>query len=448
MSKSTKIHFKRQIRNLKQVFLQTGDLPFQKLFSSGLIQKINNSGSRRDKVFTPLVTLKAFLLQVLSDDASCKEAVARVLAERLQHELPPNSMNTGPYCKARQRLLLEPLVEAVRSIGKKLTRQAEQWDWRGYHVVMVDGSTALMPDTQDNQETFPQQSNQKPGLGFPIVRIVALISWSVGTVMDYAIGPYQGKGTGETSLFSHLMATLSKGHLLLADRYYCTYAIVALLLEAEVPVLFINHAQKKPDFRRGKKLGAKDHLIVWHKPPRNPVWMSKADYDRLPDEIQVREFAKGGTVYVTTLMDSDRYTKTDLAGLYQQRWKIELDLRSIKTHMGMEMLHCQSAEMVKKEIAVHLLAYNLIRTNLAQAADLHDKIPRELSFRAAVQLIHQASVQFLHITGSALKGILNYLLKAIASTPIGQRERKSQPRAVKRRPKAYPLLITPRHEIS
>lgn len=448
MSKSTKIHFKRQIRNLKQVFFQTGNLPFNELFPPKLINKISDTGNSRNKVFTPLITLKAFLLQVLSDDASCKEAVAKVTAERLQNELPGNSVNTGPYCKARQRLILEHLLEAVRSIGKKLTQQAKQWNWKGFHVVMVDGSTALMPDTQDNQETFPQQSNQKPGLGFPIVRIVALISLSVGTVMDYAISPYQGKGTGETSLFNQLMKTLSKGHLLLADRYYCTYAIVALLLDAQVPVLIRNHARKKSDFQRGIKLGIKDHLIEWHKPPKKPVWMSQAAYGNLPPLIQVREFAKAGIVYVTTLMESDRYTKSDLADLYQQRWKIELDLRSIKTHMGMEMLRCKSADMIKKEIAVHLLAYNLIRVNLVQAAYLHDKIPRELSFRATVQLINNASAQLLHINGTALKIVLDYLLKAIASTPIGQRERKGQPRAIKRRPKAYPLLMKPRHEYS
>ena len=248
---------------------------------------------------------------------------------------------------------------------------------------MVDGSTVIMPDTPDNQQAFPQQSNQKPGLGFPIARMVALISLNVGTVLDYAIGPYQGKGAGETSLFSLMLGTLNQGHLLLADRYYCTYAIVACLLNAKVPVLFRNHANKKPDFRRGIKSGPKDHLIDWHKPPRKPVWMSSEDYAALPEVIRVREFATMGVVYVTTLMDHECYPKRELADLYQQRWKIELDLRSIKTHMGMEMLRCQSNEMIKKEIAVYLLAYNLIRTSLAQAACLHDKNPRELSFKAA-----------------------------------------------------------------
>lgn len=446
MSKSTKIHLKRQIRNFKHTFLQTGQSSAFELLPTDFIQKISATASRRNKVFTPLVTLKAFLLQVLSDDASCKEAVAKVLAERLDHELPPNSVNTGPYCKARQRLNLTQLVEAVRSVGKRLTRHTESWHWKGFHVVMVDGSTALMPDTPDNQHRFPQQSNQKPGLGFPIVRMVALISLTVGAVIDYSIGPYQGKGSGETSLFSQLIGTLSQGQLLLADRYYCTYAIVALLLEAGIPVLFSNHAQKKPDFRRGKKLGDKDHLIDWHKPKRIPVWMSKAAYDQLPEVIQVREFAKDGTVYATTLIEDRLYGKKELAALYQQRWQIELDMRSIKTHMGMEKLRCQSAAMVKKEIAVHLLAYNLIRGCMAQAATLHDKTPRELSFRATVQLIHHGTVQLSHVAGARLNIRVESLLKAIASTPTGKRKRKNQPRAIKRRPKAYPLLTKPRHE--
>ncbi len=446
MNKSTQVYFKQQIKNFKRSFFQTDDLPFKQTFSTKIIRKINDSGNGRHKIYTPLVTLKAFLFQILSDDASCKEAVAKILAGRLQHELPANSLNTGPYCKARQRLVLEHLIEAVCSTGRTLIRRTEQWNWKGFHVVMADGSTVIMPDTLDNQRTFPQQSNQKPGLGFPIARMVTLISLNVGTVLDYAVGAYQGKGTGETTLLSSLLKNLNQGHLLLADRYYCTYAIVSCLLNAKVSVVFRNHANKKTDFRRGIKLGPKDHLIDWYKPPRKPVWMSSTSYAALPEVIRVREFSSAGVVYVTTLIDHERYSKKEVADLYQQRWKIELDLRSIKTHMGMEKLRCLSSEMIKKEIAAYFLAYNLIRTNLAQAAYLHNKNPRELSFKAAIQLVIHSSAQLSQITGVALKNALSYLFKAIASTPIGQRKRDKQPRAVKRRPKAYPLLTTPRHE--
>lgn len=187
------------------------------------------------------------------------------------------------------------------------------------------------------------------------------------------MGPYQGKGTGETSLFSALLSSLSSGPLLLADRYDCTYALVVLLAQQGVTVVFRNNAHKKADFRRGNKLGAKDHLIEWRKPARVPVWLSVQAYSQLPEVFVIREFAVDGRVYVSTLDNAKLYPKTELAALYCMRWNIELDIRRIKTHMGMEMLRCQSPDMVRKEIAVHMLAYNLIRTNIAQAAVVHNK---------------------------------------------------------------------------
>ena len=443
MTNSSKLFINQQIRSLKQAFFQQNTLPFYSLLPTSLLKQIAATGSCRDTVFTPLVTLKAFIFQVLSDDGSCKNSLASIVTERLVKKLSANSSNTGPYCKARQRLRLDILQKAVRVIGKQLADQAENsWLWHGFNVLMVDGTTVLMPDTSDNQKAFPQQSNQKPGLGFPIARLVVLISLTVGTVLDYKMGTYQGKGTGESSLFSTLIASLSKGQLLLADRYYCTYAIVALLSQKGVPVVFRNNANKKARFQNAKK----DHLIEWRKPPRTPVWLSKETYASLPDKLTIREFAVDGTVYVTTLFDDKLYPKTELARLYKLRWTIELDIRSIKTNMGMEMLRCQSPEMVEKEIAVHLLAYNLIRATMAGAAKINDKHPRFLSFRAAVQLVNKSAIQFAHLTGSTLENCQIKILEKIAATAIGGRERKNQPRAIKRRPKAYPLITKPRYE--
>jgi hypothetical protein len=446
MADFKKIVLRRQIRKFKASFFELSHLPFKNLFPGALITKIIARSARsRDKVFTPLVTLKTFIFQVLSEDRSCKQAVASLLTERLQQGLSPNSVNTGPYCKARQRLALAPLREAVNTIGSALHhRNPWAWRWRGHNVVLVDGTTVLMPDTEANQNAFPQQSSQKPGLGFPIARVVGLISLGAGSIIDYIAGPYQGKGSGESSLFSQLIGALRPGELLLADRYYCTYAIIALLMQQGVHVLFQNHAQRKPDFRRGEKLGVRDHLIQWHKPKRKPVWMSKQDYDALPKSIKVRELRVQGIVYITTLMEPKKYPKTALAELYAERWKAELDLRSIKTHMGMEMLRCQSPPMIKKEMAVHFLAYNLIRANLARAARLHHKIPRQLSFKAAVQVINNATKQLVSLPAKAFKHAVDAILEAMASTPIGKQKRKNQPRAVKRRPKAYPLLTEPR----
>lgn len=217
-----------------------------------LIKAIHQSGDGRNTVFTSLVTLRAFLFQVLSSTDACKEAVAHILIERIGLDYPANSMNTGPYCKARLRLQLTHLKQAVTSSGRVLHQQASrQWLWNGYRVMLVDGTTLLMPDTDDNQETFPQQSAQQSSLGFPIVRLVGLLSLATGSCVDYAIGPYQGKGSGETSLFSQLILSLGQQDLLLADRYYTSYANIALLMQQSTFLVFRQRSTVKSDFWRG-----------------------------------------------------------------------------------------------------------------------------------------------------------------------------------------------------
>lgn len=413
-----------------------------------MLQNIaQHSKSSRNRLFTPLVTLKAFIFQSLSTDGSCRQAVSHVLSERLLEGEAANSIHTGAYCKARDRLPLVPLQQAVEASGTALHHQADPtWLFKGHNLMVTDGSTLIMPDTPENQAVFPQQANQKPGLGFPILRIVVLISLSVGAVIAYATGPYQGKGTGETALFSHLLSHIANSTLLLADRYYCTWAIIASILQQDGHVLVQNHAQRKPDFRLGQQLGPRDHLVTWKKPKRKPGWISQEDYDALPDEILIREFAVGGKVYVTTLLAPKSYHKKELAGLYLQRWSVELDLRSIKTHMKMDMLRCKTPGRVQKEIAVHLLAYNLVRASIARAAAIKHKLPRQLSFMTAVQQLNVGLPQLMLFAGNRLGHIINGLLEAIASIPIGQKKRKPQPRAIKRRPKPYPLLTVPRNQ--
>jgi hypothetical protein len=437
-----------QIDSFKKSFLQCQKLPLNDFFTNETIETIiAHTPHKRASVFSPLITLQAFIFQVLSDDSSCKLAVAGVLVDRVSQGQSANSINTGPYCKARQRLPLTQMSQAVATTGSRLHQQSPlAWQWHGLNVVLADGTTVLMPDTPKNQAVFPQQSHQKPGLGFPIARLLALISLTTGTIIDYRLGAYQGKGTGETSLFSQMLNALLTGDLLLADRYYCTFAIIALLQAKGIPVLFPLHANKKADFRQGSKLGAKDHRVEWKKPKRKPVWMTALDYANLPELITVREFKVKGVVYVTTLLNAKQFHKQELASLYKERWKIELDFLAIKTHMGMEMLRCKTPEMVQKEIAVHLLAYNIIRGNLAQAAVLHNKIPRQLSFRSTVQLVCQASKRMVVMMTKRLIHALLALLKAIASNTIGLQKRKNQPRAIKRRPKPFPLLTVPRHE--
>ena len=448
MSNNTKKSVLHQIRKFKNSILQFSHLPFADTLSSDALEQIiEHSESSRDRIFIPLVTLKAFIFQVLSTDGSCRQAVNHVLSERLYQGCSANSIKTGAYCKARKRLPHKQLKQAVESSGKSLHQQAHKsWLWKGHNTLITDGTTVLMPDTPENQAVYPQQSNQKPGLGFPITRIVGLISLSVGSVASYSMGPYQGKGSGETSLFGRIINKIAKHDLLLADRYYCTWAIIALMIQQGSHILVQNHAQRKPDFRRGKKLGIKDHLIEWKKPKRRPAWITQNDYDALPNEILFREFSVKGKVYVTTLMNAKKYHKKELAELYTQRWLVELDFRSLKTHMKMDMLRCKSPDMVKKEIAVYLLAYNLIRASIARAAKVKNQVPRQISFMTTVQVFNEGILQLIVLSGKILKYAIDGILSAIASIPIGQQKRKAQPRAIKRRPKAYPLLNKPRDQ--
>lgn len=448
MSCHTKYSVSQQIRTFQKSVFQFSHLPFPDILSSEmLLQIVEHSSSSRDRIFTPLITLKAFIFQALSTDGSCRQAVSHVFSQRVHQGCMANSIKTGSYCKARKRLPLEQLKQATEKSGTALHQKAHSsWCWKGHNTLLVDGTTALMQDTPENQAVFPQQSNQKTSLGFPILRMVGLISLSVGSVVAYAIGPYQGKGSGETSLFSQMINAIANNDLLLADRYYCTWAIIARVLQQDSHLLVQNHAQRKPDFRRGKKLGVKDHLVEWKKPKRKPGWITQNDYDALPNEILFREFCVKGNGYVTTLLNAKQYHKKELAGLYTQRWLIELDFRSIKTHMKMDMLRCKTPDMVQKEIAVHLLAYNLIRASIARAARTQMKIPRHISFMTTVQLFNEGIPLLMLLSGRILKQAINGLLVAFASIAIGQQKRMKQPRAIKRRPKPYPLLTIPRKQ--
>jgi len=303
MKHASRLSVCKQIKHFKHAFFQVGASPFSNLLPDSLLEKMRQSGSKRDTVFTPLVTLKAFLWQVLSPTGSCKSAVSNVFADRISFNHTANSMNTGPYCKARHRLSLSHLKAAVCCTGKALHQHAaSSWLWHGFRVLVVDGTTVLMPDTADNQAYYPKQSVQKKGLGSPIMRMVGLLSLATGGCVDYATGKYQGKGSGETSLFAQLMHNMDKKDLLIADRYYTTFAIMALMIKRGTPLVFRQRGNIKSDFRRGTKLASKDHLIAYKKPKKTPVWMNQEAYDALPNQITLREFSVKGTVYVSTLL--------------------------------------------------------------------------------------------------------------------------------------------------
>ena len=398
----------------------------------------------RERQFPPTETLSMFIAQTLSADGSCQQAVDDAAVKRLVGGLKPCSTNTSGYCQARARLPLPIISTLVRQTGKIIAEDsaATWWHWRNRQVRLVDGATVTLPDTPENQNAYPQPSNQKAGLGFPICRLVALLCLGSGALLDTATGPCKGKGGDEQTLLRSMLDTLKRDEILLGDAFYPTYFLLCELRHRGIDGLFEQHGARKrsTDFRKGEKLGVRDHLIILTKPKKKPDWMDQDTYDRTPATLTVREFKADGKIMVTTFLCPKVAPKSALKVLYRSRWNIELDLRNIKTTLGMEILSCKTPEMAIKELWVYLLAYNLIRLLMAQAALLADRLPRQLSFKHTVQL--WIAWQQRGGTGGVVS--INALLILIAGPQVGLRPGRVEPRAVKRRPKPFPLLTKQR----
>jgi hypothetical protein len=300
----------------------------------------------RERLYPPTTTLSLFLAQAMNSDASCQNVVNAHAVERVFTGLSSCSTQTGGYCKARQRLPIEMVSTLLEQTERMVIDESpSDWQWRGRSVKLVDGTTILMPDTIENQQRYPQQGGQKTGLGFPIARLVGIICLSSGAIVNAAMGPYKGKGGNEHALFRQLLDSFEAGDVVLADRYYCSYFLIALLLEKGVDVVMQQHAVRKTDFRKGKQLATRDHIAQWSKPKIQPKWMGDEQYESFPDELSLRELKVGKNIYVTTMLTHKKTPKQAIAELYKQRWHIELDLRSVKTTLGMEMLSCKTPEM-------------------------------------------------------------------------------------------------------
>lgn len=402
------------------------------------------AGSYRERVYAPLVTLGLFVDQVLSADQSCQDAVARGVSAQVAAGQLPGSLSTGPYCKARQRLAPELLVRLSQALGQRLCEaQPTWWRWRGREVKLIDGTTVSMPDTKTNQAQYPQGSQQKPGLGFPIARIVGIISLGCGAILEWAMGPCEGKKSGENSMLWTMGASLNAGDIVLADRYYAGYFTLARLLSLGVDVVTRQHQLRHTDFRRGQRLGKHDHAVTWTRPQR-PAWMDETAYCAMPEMLRLRESRVGGWILVSSLCDARTVSKQDLLQLYGWRWQIELDFRAIKAVMQMDVLRCKTPAMILKEVAAHLLAYNLVRTVMAQAASIASVLPRQLSFKAALQLLRAFEQQLRHGRHTRIECAHQGILSAVGRMKLTHRPARVEPRAVKRRPKNQPILTQPR----
>jgi hypothetical protein len=409
----------------------------------------------RHKVYTPALPLWAVLTQVASPDGSCRAAVARALAWLVGRGQRPARPATGPYCKARTRLPEALPRRLAREAGRDLHRQAEAgWLWQGRRVKVADGTTVSMPDTAANQSASPQPDAQAPGLGFPIARAVVVVCLATGAALDAALGRYRGKRTGEAALLRELADAFTPGDVVLGDRSFGSFFDLALWRARGVDAVVRLHQARRADCRAGRRLGPRDHAVVWARPDR-PGWVDEETYAALALGLEVREvevrvpqrgFRTRRLVVATTLVDADRYPAAALAALYRARWHAELDLRSLKVPLGLDVLRCRTPGMVRKEFWMRLLAYNLIRAVMARAARDLGAPPRERSVTGALQAVRAFGERLLEAGAAQAEELHEWLLIVVAAQPVGDRPDRVEPRARKRRPKHGAILGKPRDQ--
>ena len=447
MKNSKVARLRRGAIALRQQFAQQHGGVFSHVLGAAEIAAVVSAHIKdyRERIYPPLDTLRLFVGQVLSADRACQDVVGRRLSERVAHGQSASTLNTGSYCDARARLPVAIPRTLGERIGQRLETSAPSaWRWQGRTVKLFDGTTVSMPDTPSNQEAFPQSRGQKPGLGFPVARIGALIGLASGAVLGYRVAACKGKGTGEQSLLRELLDHhVAPGDIVLADALLANWWIIERTLAHGGDVVMAQHGSRITDFTRGEPLGSNDHLVDWPRPPR-PRLMSTKEYAGYPERLQMRELKVGGRIVVTTLLDPKTASAEALNKLYAMRWNIEVDFRTIKATLQMDVLRCKTQAMIEKEIAVYLLAYNLVRWTMAAAATLADVLPRVLSFTGAKRLLGMFADHLRQAAGQRISLMMGIVLANIASLKLPRQPGRIEPRAKKRRPKPLPLLTVPR----
>ncbi|NEQ18597.1 MAG: IS4 family transposase [Microcoleus sp. SIO2G3] len=442
-----------RVEILKQKYTNSVGLPFRDLLPESMIlQALETEKVKyRNRLFNPIVTLWAFLSQVLDTDKSLQNAVSRVIAWLATAGEAIPSTDTGAYSKARKRLPEGLLKTVLGKTAQGLEAQAESQPlWCGRHVRICDGSCVLMSDTPKNQAAYPQHPNQAAGCGFPIAKIVVMFSLATGAVMDVLVAAFK---TSEVVLARQLYHNLKVGEVVLADRAFGSYVDLVLVYSQQADAVFRKHQSRKSDFRRGKKLGIGDHIVTWYQPKRRPNCMSAEEFAELPPLVQVREvhlliqkqgFRPKEIILVTTLLDYKVYTKAKLAQLYQLRWEAEVDLRHVKTTLGMEMLRGKTPSLVRKEIYAHLIAYNLLRTLMWQAANRAEVSTLRVSLQGTRQHFANFISNLADASAKKSKRLYRTLLQVVTHKLVPERPGRFEPRLKKLRPKAYGWMQQPR----
>jgi hypothetical protein len=441
------------LEEVRARFARDQGLPFADSLSElSILDALDDHGvTYRDRLFSPFTTIWGFLSQVLSDDHSCRDAVSRVIAHRAASGLAPCSPNTASYCNARARLPTAVLRTLARRTAQQLQAGLpDGWKWNGRSVFIADGSHVSMPDTPQNQAGYPQPVVQQDGIGFPLARVAVLLSLATGACHDLALAPYAGKGTGETTLLRRMYDALSPGDVVVADALFDNYFLACELRQRGIELVARVQAE-----RVGSRTVASrpdGDIILWRR-PNKPHGMKGEQYRSYPESLTMRQVsvdARGRNnraeqfKVVTTLLDAS-IGGGQIGQLYERRWDGEVDIRSIKSTMKMDILRCKTPEMVEKEIWAHLLAYNLLRTVMAVAASESDVEPRAISFKGAKQAVTAFAPKLEAARSQQRAGMVEAMLKVVAYHRVGDRPGRWEPRARKRRPKPSKRLNQPRH---
>ena len=428
-------------------------LPFVDILTEASIRDVldEHGVQYRDRVFSPVTTIWGFLSQVLSEDHSCRDAVSRIIAHRAANGVTVCSPNTASYCNARSRIRTNVLSTLATRTAEELQMSvSDQWKWNGRSVFIVDGSSVSMPDTPENQQKYPQPPTQAKGIGFPLARIAVLLSLATGACHDLAIAPYKGKGTGETNLFRRMYDTLKPGDVVLADALFDDYFISCELCNRRIDI--VAHAQYERTGSWAVESRPDGDILVWQR-PNKPRGMTGEQYRSYPKHLLMRQVTvdardKNNRVkqfkVVTTILALSIDGK-QIGDLYERRWNGEVDIRSIKSTMQMDILRCKTPDMVHKEIWTHLLAYNLLRTVMAVAANENGIEPRKVSFKGAKQALTAFAPKIEAARPEDRGPLIDAMLTTIAYHRVGDRPGRWEPRARKRRPKPATRLMQPRH---
>ena len=431
--------------------IQSSPIALDRLFGS-LLPAFPPPQGFRCRVFDPGTTFWLFLWQMLDPNRSCRDALANAQAWLCFHRRLRISSNTSAYCQARARLPLAWLRRVHRPLRQHLEEAARPFPlWMGRRVVVADGTCVSMPDTPENQAMYPQPPQQKPGCGFPIMRMVGLFSLVSGAWLELAYGPYR---VHEGTLLRTLWHRLKPNDVLLADRGFCSFAHFWFLGGRQVDCVMRLHQRRSTGARLIQKFSRGDDLVEWIRRGPCPPWLTPEKWQALPTTLRVRHihvtvvrpgFRTRSLTLATTLLDPLAYPPQALADLYLRRWKVELFLRDIKITMAMDVLRCQTPALIHKELWMHIIAYNLVRLLILQASAPDSIDPTHISFSGTIAALrHWAVVLASAHSPSHREYLLREFFHCLASDKIPRRPNRREPRTLKRRGKNYQFLTQPR----